>query len=205
MNLQIESYRKFLHFLLVIIPIAYLTLGKNITISILVAICLVVVPLDYMRRKSLAIKELFNRAFGLILREHEKTGERLSGASSVFLSALITFSFFKPEIAVTGFLILVFSDGLAALVGKAYPSQPFYEKSASGSLAFFVSALVVLIICGISFGSNFSFYFFGIFGVICVTIIEARPSLIKIDDNFTIPLVFAIEVSFFDIIWNYQY
>lgn len=205
MNLQIESYRKFLHFLLVIIPIAFLTLGKGVVIPALFAICLAIVPLDYMRRKSLAIKELFNRAFGVVLREHEKTGERLSGASTVFLSALLTFSFFRAEIAVTGFLILVFSDGLAALVGKAYPSQPFYEKSASGSLAFFVSAIVVLLVCGISFGSNFSFYFFGLFGIMCVTIIEARPSFIKIDDNFTIPLVFAIEVSFFDIIWNYQY
>jgi dolichol kinase len=205
MNLKIESYRKFLHFLLIIIPIFYILFGAKITTIILAPITVLITSLDYLRRKNLKINLFFNRFFGLILRESEKTGEKLSGASFVFLGATINFLFFKPAIAVCGFTILVISDGLAALVGKAYPSRAFFEKTFSGSLAFFVSALLVLIICALSFEMSFWFYFFGFFTVACLTIIEARPSLFKIDDNFLIPIFFAIEMSFFDILWNYNY
>jgi dolichol kinase len=205
MNLKIESYRKFLHFLLIIIPLIFLTLGRPTTILILAPITLFIVSLDYLRRRNVEINIFFNKIFGVILREHEKQGDKLCGASFVFLAATINFFIFKPEIAVTGFLILVISDALAAIVGKAYPSRPFFEKSAIGSLVFFVSALIILISCGIFFDTKFSFYFFGLFAVFCVTIIEARPTFIGIDDNFTIPIVFAVEMSFFDLLWNYSY
>ena len=205
MNLQIESYRKFMHFLAIIIPIIFLLLGKNITILILAPITIFMVSLDYLRRKDVRIKMFFEKIFGAILRPHELAGDKLCGASFLFLGATINFFFFKPEIAVTGFLILIISDALASLVGKAVPSQPFFEKSFSGSAAFFASALVILIVCGIAFDTKLWFYLFGFFGIFCVTIIEARPSLIGIDDNLTIPLVFAIEMSFFDIVWNSVY
>lgn len=205
MSLKIESYRKFLHFLLIIIPILYILLGGKITVYILAPITVFIVSLDYLRRKNLKINSFFLRLFQFILREHEKTGEKLSGASFVFLGATLNFLFFKPAIAVCGFTILVISDGLAALVGKAFPSRPFFEKSLNGSLAFFISAFAVLIICAMSFEMGFWFYFFGTFTVACLTIIEARPSLFKIDDNFLIPIFFAIEMSFFDILWNYTY
>jgi len=205
MSLQIEIYRKFLHFLLIFIPVVFLVLGKFITILILAPITLFIVSLDYLRRKDVRIKMFFEKFFGAILRPHELAGDKLSGASFVFLAATINFFFFKPEIAVTGFLILAISDALASLIGKAYPSQPFFEKSLSGSAAFFISALIILVVCGIAFDSKIWFYLFGLFAVFCVTIIEARPSLLAIDDNLTIPLIFAIEMSFFDIIWNSVY
>jgi dolichol kinase len=75
----------------------------------------------------------------------------------------------------------------------------------AGSSAFFVSALVILIICGISFDVGAWYYLFGIFAIFCVTILEARPSFVGIDDNFLIPIVFAVEMSFFDIVWNMSY
>lgn len=205
MNFKMESYRKFLHFLLIIIPIFYILFGQRITFYTLAPITIFVVFFDYLRRSNLQININFNRFFGLILREHEKTGNKLSGASFVLLGATLNFFFFKPAIAVCAFTILVISDALAALVGKAFPSRPFFEKSFNGSLAFFISAFVVLVICAIFFQMSFWFYFFGIFTVACLTIIEARPSLFKIDDNFLIPIFFAVEMSFFDILWNYNY
>lgn len=205
MSLVIESYRKFIHFLLLIIPILFVTLGKWPTILIIAPITLIVVSLDYMRGANPAINNFFLRAFGIILRPHEMDGTKLCGASWVFLGAVINFAIFSPVIAVTGFLILVISDALASLVGKSFPSQRFYEKSLYGSVAFLISALVILIGCGIAYHQGVWFYIFGIFTVFCLTLIEARPSLVGIDDNFLIPIVFAVVMSFFDILWNYSY
>lgn len=205
MSLKIESYRKFLHFLLILIPVFYLLFGKWPTTFILAPVTVFVVALDYMRRRSTEINVFFNKIFGFILRDHEKNGEKLCGASYVFIGATINFFLFKPEIAVCGFLILAISDALAALIGKAVPSRPFFEKSLAGSAAFFISALVILIVCGISFDAGAWYYIFGVFAVFFVTIIEARPSFVGIDDNLLIPLVFAVEMSFFDIVWNTTY
>ncbi len=205
MNLATESYRKFIHILLLIIPVIFISLGKWKTLMILAPITIFIVALDYMRGKNPSIKILFAKIFGKILRPHELDGTKLCGASWVFLGATINFAIFSPVIAVTSFLILVISDALAALVGKAVPSQVFFEKSFAGSAAFFISALIILIACGISYHCSFSFYLFGIFTVFCVTIIEARPSLLKIDDNFSIPIIFSMVMSFFDILWNYSY
>ncbi len=205
MNLITESYRKFLHLLLIIIPLTFIFLGKWKTIIILSPVTIFVVSFDYMRRENDAVKILFAKIFGKILRPHELDGAKLCGASWVFLGATINFAVFSPAIAVTSFLILVISDALAALVGKSIASQPFFEKSFSGSMAFFISALMILILCGIYYHCGVSFYLFGIFAVLCVTIVEARPSLIAIDDNFSIPIIFSIVMSFFDILWNYSY
>lgn len=205
MNLQHEFYRKCLHLLLLVIPMTYHFLGKWQSVKIFAAVTLVVVTLDYLRRKSALIKKIFAQIFGPILREHELSGKKLCGASFVGLAACINFSLFKAEIAITGFLILVISDTLAALVGKGIASKPFFEKSLAGSLAFFISALAILVGCGIHFHSGYWFYLFGTFAVFCVTMFEARPSLLNIDDNFSIPLGFSLILTFFDLAWNYSY
>ncbi|OFW80111.1 MAG: hypothetical protein A2887_01190 [Alphaproteobacteria bacterium RIFCSPLOWO2_01_FULL_40_26] len=202
MSLTHEIYRKFLHFLLILIPVAFVVFGKWKTLLILAPLTTAIVSLDYMRRNNDKVKNIFNQIFGIILREHEIDGGKLCGASWVFLGACVNFFFFKTEIAVSGFLILVISDALSALLGKSYPSQPFFEKSLLGSLAFFVSAVVILISCGIYFDSRFWFYFFGIFCVFFVTIVEARPSFIGIDDNFTIPIIFGSLMTAFDFMWS---
>lgn len=205
MNLQSEFYRKCLHLLLVIIPMTYHFLGKWESLKIFAAVGLVVVSLDYLRIKSQLIKNIFGRIFGSVLREHETSGAKLTGASFVAIATCINFLLFKPEIAVTGFLILVISDTLAALIGKGIPSKPFFEKSLYGSLAFFISALIVMITCGKFYHVGYWFYIFGVFAVYCVTMLEARPSLFEIDDNFLIPISFSLIMTFFDLAWNYKY
>jgi dolichol kinase len=205
MNLQQEFYRKCLHLLLLIVPMTYSFLGKWQSVKIFAAVTLFVVTFDYLRRKSAAIKKIFSQIFGVVLREHELSGDKLCGASFVGLAACINFSLFKAEIAITGFLILVISDTLAALVGKSIPSKPFFEKSVAGSLAFFISALAILFACGANFHADWWFYCFGIFAVFCVTMFEARPSLLNIDDNFSIPIGFSVILTFFDLAWNYNY
>lgn len=200
-----ELYRKSLHLLLILIPIAYYELGKWQSMLIFAPATIFVVSLDYLRRHDPKIQMFFIKLFGPVLREHELVGDKLCGASWVGLATCINFLIFKEQIAITGFTILVISDLAAALVGKSVVSRPFFEKSLAGSTAFFVSGLIILFVCGAIFGARTWFYLFGLFALFCVTIIEARPSLIKIDDNFTIPIVFSVVMTFFDIVWNYNY
>ena len=202
MNLASESLRKSLHLLLIAVPLTYYFLGKWPTLAILAPVALITVTLDHLRQSKPKLNEFFIKILGPVLRKHELDGKKLCGASWVAMGAFVNFLLFKEVIAVTAFTILVVSDCLAALVGKAIVSKPFFEKSVAGSAAFAVSGLVVLIICGSIFGARPWFYIFGLFALFCVTMIEARPSLFNIDDNFAIPISFSLVMSFFDIIWN---
>jgi dolichol kinase len=200
-----EIYRKAAHFLLVLVPLAYYSLGKWVSLIIFAVLTTAIVSLDYARRNNPKINEIFVKIFGPILRDHELDGTKLCGASWVALATCINFFLFKSEIAITSFLILVFSDGIAALVGKRFPIGQFFEKSFSGSMAFFVCGMIIILSCGLGFNVKAWFYIFGTFALICVTVLEARPSFTEIDDNFMIPIVFSAIMTFFDLMWNYNY
>ncbi len=197
-----ELYRKAIHFLLILIPIFYCFLGKWTTLLIIAPITTLIFAVEHARKNNPKINQIFLKVFKSVLRPHEYEPKKMTGVSSVMLAACITFLVFKKEIAVIAFTILVFSDALSAIVGKSIPSRPFFEKSVAGSLAFFVSALAVLFICGFGFGVRPTFYIFGIFSICCVTVIEARPSLTDLDDNFSIPLVFSLLMTSFDFMWG---
>ncbi len=205
MNLIEELKRKSFHILLIIFPISYCLLGKWQSLVLFAPIALLVVGIDFLRQNFHKLNEIVLKIFGPIMREHEKKSNNLSGLSYALLAVCINFLLFKKEIVVSSFLILAISDGLAALIGKSIKSAPFFEKSKAGSAAFFISALMILIGCGIYFDCKLWFYVFGFFATFCVTMLEARPSLIKIDDNLLIPVAFALVITFFDLAWNYNY
>lgn len=202
MNPTNETFRKFVHFALILIPIIYANLGKELSLKIFIPLTIIIVTTDYLRSKNPKIKNAVNKIFGLILKEHELKAEKLSGASFAALAACINFTFFKEEIAVTAFVILAICDSLAALVGKNVPSQPFFEKSRAGASAFFVSGFIVLFICGGIYDVKAWFYIFGIFSLFCVTVLESRPSFLNIDDNFVIPVAFSTILTFFSVMWG---
>ncbi len=204
-SLRNEIYRKLFHILLVIIPLTYCSLGKWISVTIFAAAAAIVVSLDYSRRKNLVVQNIFVKLFGIILREHERNGNNLCGASWVALAATINFLFFPAEIAVAAFFILAISDASAAIIGRNFPSEPFFEKTKNGTLAFFISALIILVSCGMFYHSSFWYYFFGVFAVIIVTLLEARPSFLRIDDNFLIPIGFSTTMMIFNVMWNFSY
>lgn len=203
MTLTKELYRKSFHILLIIIPISFCYLEKKVSMMILLTLCFIVVGLDYYRRKNNKIQQLFIKFFSKILRPHEIDGQKLCGASFVFLSASLTFGLLPKVIAVTGFVILAISDTLASLVGKSIKSQPFFDKTFAGSMAFFISAFVVVIINGIIFKTSFLFYFFGFFCALLTTLVEARSGLFELDDNFLIPVSFGFTMGVFNYMWNF--
>jgi dolichol kinase len=200
-----ELVRKSLHFCLILLPILFYFSNQLIFNALLIAISSIVITFDYYRRKNPIIQKFFTKIFAPILRNHEINSFNFTGLSHVLAAASLNFLIFPEEIAVASFSIFVISDGLAAIIGRKFPSEPFFEKSLNGSIAFLISGLVILVSCGVIYHSDFWFYFFGIFCVGVVTIIEARPSLINIDDNFSIPMIFSASMLFFYFVWNFSY
>lgn len=202
MNLTQELYRKSLHFSSILIPIFFCFLGKWKTLLIIAPITVFVVAIDYLRRTNPKMQIIFVKLFGSIMRQFEIDGKKLSGASNMLIAACITFFLFKKEIAVIAFLIVVISDALASIVGRLVTSQPFFEKTRASALAFLISALVILITFSIIFHVHPWFYVFGIFSVFVVTMIEARPSLLDMDDNLSVPLAFSLLMTGFGFMWG---
>jgi dolichol kinase len=100
------------------------------------------------------------------------------------LSACLLLWLFPKLVFITAFSILIVSDTLAALVGRKIGAHPFMKKSAEGTLAFFVSALIVVAVAPKAEGIAAEF-FIGAAAALVGTLVEA--SGIRLDDNLTIP------------------
>jgi dolichol kinase len=136
------------------------------------------------------------------MREKEINQKKMSGMSWVFGGASLNFLIFDKVIAVTGFCILIFADAMAAIIGKSIKSAPFYEKSRAGSLAFFITAIFVILISGLYFDCRLPFYLFAIFIAMFITFTEAYPSFFIVDDNLLIPMTFGISMTLLDFMWH---
>jgi len=201
-SIKQELWRKLNHLLIAILPIFYYFFSKTVLLYIIIPVCSLIILVDYYRHKSEKIAKIFNLIFGKVLRDHERDG--LCGATYFSIAAIIIFSFFPKVIAINAFLILAISDSLAAILGKKIRSQPFFEKSLAGSLAFGVSAFLITIINGVILNQKILYFLFCAIATFATTIIEARPSLLRTDDNLTIPLTFSLVLMAFDFIWIYS-
>jgi dolichol kinase len=89
---------------------------------------------------------LWTSTFGFILRKHEVSSKKtLTGGTYVLISASITVFIFPKIFVITSFAILIISDISAALIGRKFGKIKIYEKTLEGSIAFFVSAVIVIL------------------------------------------------------------
>ncbi len=201
-----EIQRKLFHILTIAwLPFLYIFLSKKMMLTIIYPVAFLIIATDFYRHKNETIGKIFHFAFGHILRQKEFEENSWTGATFMSIAAVITFTICPKTIAICGFFILAISDCLAALVGKKVTSKEFFEKSLAGSIAFGVSAFIILVLCGLFAGEGLAYYFFGTFAVFATTIIEARPSFLNLDDNLTIPLVFSSIMMFFGLLWSLNY
>jgi len=189
-----EILRKGIHLCSLSIPIGYALTDKELALTILIPITIIVVLFDILSQKFSFFSKIIIFIFGAMLREHELKNNRLTlnGASWVMISSVLTILIFPKIIAVTGFAILIISDTTAALYGRKFGKTPFFNKSVEGSTAFAISALIVVIITALFHSMPWSFYLFGFIGAIVSTLVEAASSYLRIDDNLTIPISFGI-------------
>lgn len=183
-----ELMRKSIHLFSLSIPIGYYFFTKELALKVLVPLTFIALLLDLGRYYSKTLGFLIYGIFGFMLREHEKDLKKknLSGASYVLLSAVIVILLFPKIFVVTAFPILIISDISAALYGRKFGKHKFLFKSLEGTLAFFVSACIVVFISPKI--SNLPMeYIIGIIAAAFGAIAE-NISYGWADDNFTIPI-----------------
>ncbi|MEJ2615817.1 MAG: dolichol kinase, partial [Ignavibacteriaceae bacterium] len=88
--------------------------------------------------------------------------------------------------------ILIISDSVAALIGRKYGRHKFLSKSLEGTLAFFVSAIIVVLFTPKVEGV-FSEYLIGIIAAAIGAIVE-NISFGFADDNLSIPISIGLSM-----------
>jgi dolichol kinase len=182
-----EVVRKAIHLFSLSIPTIYFFISKQLAICLLVPVTATFIIIDMARYYIPSVGQWFYRWFGWLLRRHETdvNKKRLNGASNVLISALLCVIFFPKVIAINAIAILIISDTTSALIGRRFGRHRFLAKSLEGSLAFFVSALLVVLVAPKIQKLPLE-YILGFIAAAIGTVVEALP--IKIDDNLTIPL-----------------
>ena len=190
----LEIRRKIMHTWPIIIPIAYRFVSKDTAFMIMLPICAVYVFCDIFRHFHDGFRQLFDRIITVnFLREHEKNG--LIGSSYFIFGALLAVILFRKPVTIASLYILIISDAMAAIVGTGWGRTRIFAKSLEGSIAFFVSGTIVVLLAmqdkplwGESAMQGHLFW--GVLAVAGATLAELFPT--GLDDNLTIPLVAGV-------------
>ena len=183
----VEIKRKIVHLATLVVPVGYLLTSEETVLLFLVPFFLCFLTVDLLRHFHSGLASLFRKYFfGRVLREEEKP--TLMGSTYFLFSTILTILLFPKSIAIASLLILIVADTAAALVGRGIGRISIFGKTLEGSLAFFLSSLLIVWIypnlnrCS------------GSLAALGATVIEILP--IKVNDNLTIPLV-AGAIMFF--------
>ena len=199
-TLNFEIQRKIFHLCSLIFPVVYIFTSKitmGIALTIITGLTLY---LDISRHYNAKIKGLVDNFLGKFQRIEEKSGEfSLSGSSYMAFGFLVTCLFFSKGLAITAWLVLIVADCFAAIVGMKFGSPLFNGKSYMGAAAFFLSAMLTSIMSYFVVGFSTSFFIIIISCLLC-TIVEFFSDQIKINDNLSIPLTYALSTFILSLI-----
>lgn len=185
---KFEILRKGIHLCSLSIPIAYYYMSKELILKILIPLLVFSLVVELARHYVKPLRKYFDFLFGFLLREHEKDSSKktLSGATYVFISAVLTIVLFPKVIVILAFSTLIIGDIAAALIGRRFGKHKFLAKSLEGTLAFFVfSSILVLVTPKVEY--LFIEYIIG-FAAVAVGAIAENIAYGWADDNLTIPL-----------------
>lgn len=136
------------------------------------------VVLDLLRLSDRRLRQFFLRLFRSLIRSHEE--EHLLGSTYFMIAALLSALAFDKLIAVAALAFLVIGDTVAAIVGKKYGKPLYWEKSIHGSLACFISCLII----GALLLDN---HWVALAGALTAAVAEALP--VPMDDNMRVPIL----------------
>ncbi|HWP81896.1 MAG TPA: SEC59/DGK1/VTE5 family protein [Bacteroidota bacterium] len=185
-----EIIRKGIHLCSLSIPIIYAFITKEQALTLLVPVTVAFLVVDLARYYHPPTAQWFYRWFGWLLRRHEQNAERkrLNGATNVLLSACLCVFIFPKIVTINAFAVLIISDSTSALVGRRFGKRPFFNKSLEGAIAFFLSALLVILVAPKVQGLPME-YIVAAIAAIVATIAESLST--EIDDNLSVPLSFG--------------
>lgn len=178
-----EVFRKSVHMSSLWIVFAIWLMPRDILITLFSVITFLIFISEYARNYSKNITNLYQKLFGSILRSHESKGS-FSGAFYIILATLIAITFFDKLTAMVAISIVIISDSVAAIIGTKYGKHKLLGKSWEGSLAFLLSAF--LIIVGF-FGLEANLFYVALIAL-SISFVELISKKINIDDNLSIVL-----------------
>ena len=205
-GLKTELKRKALHLTGLTVPAVYMLTDREFTLTFVAAAFVVFVVLEPFRiieslRDRIKVKlrlinpevvtgiEVIERHITEIEREHEQEGV----AAHIYftLASLIVVYFFSREIAIAAVAVATVGDAAAAIIGKNFGRHRFSNgKSLEGSLAYFISALVIIYPL---LGPKFA-----LVGALVGTIVEFCG--MSPDDNFSNQLSVALSLYLFSLL-----
>jgi len=175
-----EVGRKLIHLLGLSLPLAYVTLGRDVGILLMLVGCVVIVGADVARLFWSPAQVFYDHLFGKLTRKREE--RRLTGASVLMLGQTATALVFPPSVVPVAMTFGVLGDVAAALVGRRFGHVHWYQgKSVAGSLACLVA----------SFFGGFVWCTLPPVVVLAGAFAAALAEgfLVALDDNLTIPLL----------------
>ena len=185
----VEIKRKIVHLATLVIPVGYALTSEETVILFLVPFFLALLLVDLLRHFHSGMASLFQKYFfGKVLREEEEP--TFMGSTYFIFSTILTILLFPKSSAIASILILILSDTAAAVIGKWIGRIKIFGKTIEGSMAFFLTSLLIVWIY--PHLDRFS----GSLAALGATLIEVLP--IKVNDNLTIPLV-AGAIMFFGV------
>ncbi|NPA47405.1 MAG: phosphatidate cytidylyltransferase [Thermococci archaeon] len=160
-SLKNEAKRKALHLTGLSIPAVYILFGRDVALTYVAVFLAVFIALEPLRIVE-SLREEIKRRLKLIkedaavtvenlerkVRNIERESEHSGIAAHIYftLAALIIVYFFSKNIAIGAISVATLGDSMAAIVGRAFGRHRFSNgKSLEGSLAYFITALVILI------------------------------------------------------------
>lgn len=183
-----EISRKLIHLSSLWIPVFIYFVHPGIAIITFSVLCAgnIIVEYGYYKKQVWA-RYSYGMLFSRILRKKETrhTKFQVSGSIYVLLAAIACTFLFSKEVAAISLTIMLISDTVAALVGKAYGTRLLYKnKSIEGTASFFLSALLINLL----FSPLYTFTYAGVIASAVATLAEMFEDKLEIDDNLSIPL-----------------
>lgn len=133
---------------------------------------------------------LYKLLFGRMLRHSAASGFKFSGSPFVLMSAFLTVLIFPREGACFAFAVMLVGDSAAALVGRAWGRHKTWNgKSWEGVAAFILGGIVVLALLASPLNISGWMWLKAFAGIIAGAAAELFESQLRLDDNFSVPLV----------------
>ena len=188
-NLKKELYRKLIHLSSLWIPLFIYFVHPGVSIVFFSLLFVGNVLIEYGNyKKHPWARRTFGSLFFRMLRNKETTHGKfqVSGSLYVLLAAIACTLLFPQPVAVISLSVMLISDTSAALFGKAYGTRKLYKnKSLEGTVAFFLSALIVNMLCE----PIYRFTYAGVIACAAASFAEMFEDKLEVDDNLSIPLV----------------
>lgn len=166
----------------ILFPLIYYFHDKKETLIFTIIFVGVGLFIEFSRFLVPALNRVVCKIFAPVGREYE--ARKFSGMSWFLLAVVLTIVLFEKEIAIVSLLFLIFGDSAATLVGERFGKTKVWGKSLEGSMAFFLTCLVIGII--LLFSELLIEMKLILWGALAATLAELAP--LPLNDNFTIAL-----------------